>query len=622
VAAHNDGIDRARVGLNQQRICHLERGQLVTGSSREGYALRDYVAAKHEVANLVRSVLDALRASSPDEAAVANDLIVKLAEDRFNLVVVGLFKRGKSSLMNAVIGRDLLPTGVLPLTSAITALCYGPREGVWLRRRDWTFEQEIRTDQLAEFVTERGNPGNEKGLVEARVELPLGFLRRSLYFIDTPGVGSASRENTATAYRFLPEADAVIFVTSVDGPLGEDEEQFLRDIREHVSRLMVVVNKFDMVAVDERDEVLSYIADRVAKTVGSDDVPIFPISARSALDGKLRGDDVSERGSGLPEFEAALSDFLANEQGRRFLLRILDRTVALLAPHVGSPPSIDGAAELTPLLERAVSVRDRLRDAGPLAAPGGYAPGPTDVTILDEAVSSSGARGGPTARRRRTTTGCPICSTQSQAVFEFFAQWQHRLATDRQAQEAFAAAGGFCPAHTWQFQQIAAPQDLSAGYAPLLERVQLEVARAGDEPPRAAASTLRDHLQGGSSCPACRLLAETERTATQDALGRVASGGEQMNPILSAGWCLAHLCGALATEPEADIGRRLIDAQADQLLETLEDMRAYALKRAAVRKGLINSQEADAWRRALVQLVGERTARGVVLGGDEASWTS
>jgi ribosome biogenesis GTPase A len=591
----------------------------VTGSCRDGYALRDYVAAKHEVADLVRSALDALRAGPADETAVANDLIVKLAEDRFNLVVVGLFKRGKSSLMNAVIGRDLLPTGVLALTSAITALCYGPREGVWLRRRDSIFEQEIRTDQLADFVTERGNPGNEKGLLEARVELPLGFLRRGLYFIDTPGVGSASRENTATAYRFLPEADAVIFVTSVDGPLGEDEQEFLHEIREHVSRLMVVVNKVDMVAGQEREEILSYIRDRIAETVGSDDVPIFPISTRSALDAKLRGDDAGERGSGLPEFELALSDFLANEQGRTFLLRILDRTIALLTRTATAHG--DGAA-VASHLERALAVRDRLHGAGPLAAPGGEARSLADVTILEKAIRSPGIGGEPTARQRRTTTGCPICAAQSQAVFEFFAQWQHRLATDRRAPGAFPAVGGFCPAHTWQFQQIAAPQDLSAGYAPLLEHVQQDVARARGEPPLAAASRLRGHVQGGESCRACRVLAETERTETRDALQRVESGGKEMHAVLSAGWCLAHLHAALSTEPEADIAQRLIEGQADQLLESLEDMRGYALKRAAVRKGLINSREADAWRRALVQLVGERTARGVVLGGDKASWTT
>ena len=90
-----------------------------------------------------------------------------------------------------MIGQDVLPTGLLPLTSAITTLCYGPQPRAVLRRKGWTLTQEIPLEQLAEYVTERGNPGNEKGLIEARVELPERFLRRGLYFIDTPGIGSA-----------------------------------------------------------------------------------------------------------------------------------------------------------------------------------------------------------------------------------------------------------------------------------------------------------------------------------------------------------------------------------------------------------------------------------------------
>jgi ribosome biogenesis GTPase A len=582
--------------------------------------LRDYVAAKHEVATLVTEALDLLREHRPESAVVAEELIVKLAEDRFNLAVVGQFKRGKSTLMNAVIGRDLLPTGILPLTSVITAVCYGPRVGVWLRRRGSTFEQEIRTDQLADYVTELGNPGNEKGLTEVRVELPLAFLRRGLYFIDTPGVGSASRENTETAYRFLPDADAVIFVTSVDRPLGEDEQRFLKDIGDQASSLMVVVNKIDLVESDEREEVLAYIADRIAETVGSDDVPQFPISARAALDAKLRGDHAAEQRSGLPEFEAALSDFLANEQGRTFLVRILDRTIDLVEPVVGSAPGAGGTAGHSSVLERAIAVRDRLLGTGLAAAADADDETVEDLVVLEDAVRSPGRREGPRPRRHTPTSGCPICATQSQAIFQFFAQWQHQLATDRRAQRAFAAAGGFCPGHTWQFQQLAAPQDLSVGYAPLVELLQRDVARAAAEPPLVAASRLKDRLSSSEHCPACRVLRDTERSSLLEHLARIAAGGESGQAALEAGWCLAHLRAALQTDLGPATARRLLEEQAEQLEVTLEDMRSYSLKRTAVRRGIINTREAEAWRRALVQLVGERAARGVVLGDDDASW--
>lgn len=195
--------------------------------------LRNYTLAKQEIGTLVRSVKQFFQTQEQrDKAEQCQEILVHLAEDRFNLTVVGQFKRGKSSLMNAIMGRDLLPTGLLPLTSAITTLCYGPSERVVLRRKGWALQPEIPLSELPQYVTERGNPGNEKGLLEARVELPVPFLRRGLHFVDTPGVGSAKLENTQTTYEFLPQADAVIFVTSVEAPLSEAEEVFLRDVRQ------------------------------------------------------------------------------------------------------------------------------------------------------------------------------------------------------------------------------------------------------------------------------------------------------------------------------------------------------------------------------------------------------
>jgi len=240
--------------------------------------------------------------------------------------------------------------------------------------------------------------------------------------------------------------------------------------------------------------------------------------------------------------------------------------------------------------------------------------------VLEDAVRSPGRREGPRPRRHTPTSGCPICATQSQAIFQFFAQWQQQLATDRRAQRAFAAAGGFCPGHTWQFQQLAAPQDLSVGYAPLVELLQRDVARAAAEPPLVAASRLKDRLSSSEHCPACRVLRDTERSSLLEHLARIAAGGESGQAALEAGWCLAHLRAALQTDLGPATARRLLEEQAEQLEVTLEDMRSYSLKRTAVRRGIINTREAEAWRRALVQLVGERAARGVVLGDDDASW--
>lgn len=276
-------------------------------------ALRRFVLAKQAVAAAVRRAKQWLEASGQEaQAQLAQNLLVKLAEDRFSLAVVGQFKRGKSSLMNAVIGRDLLPTGLLPLTSAITTLCCGPRERVFLIRKGWVFEHEIPLSELAEYVTESGNPGNERGLLEARVELPVPFLRRGLHFVDTPGIGSVRQENTATTYAFLPEADAVVFVTSVEAPVSEAEERFLHDIRQHAHKLFVVVNKIDLLSQSERDQVLDYIRDSIAPALGVPNARIYPLSARQGLEAKLHGDGKGVAQSGMEELETALAAFLAD----------------------------------------------------------------------------------------------------------------------------------------------------------------------------------------------------------------------------------------------------------------------------------------------------------------------
>jgi len=161
--------------------------------------LRTYTQTKLQLAGQLRIMREALAALGREHGErKCAELVVKLAEDRFTLAVLGQFKRGKSSLMNAIIGRELLPIGMLPLTSAITVLKYGPIERLVVRRDGSNFPEELPVSALAEYVTEKGNPANRKKVQTACVELPVPFLRRGIEFVDTPGIGSAITANTAT----------------------------------------------------------------------------------------------------------------------------------------------------------------------------------------------------------------------------------------------------------------------------------------------------------------------------------------------------------------------------------------------------------------------------------------
>jgi GTP-binding protein EngB required for normal cell division len=607
-----------------------------TGAEKAA-SLRDYTLSKQEVVAAVRAAKQLFQANGAQAAVErCQELLVQLAEDRFNLAVVGQFKRGKSTLMNALIGRDLLPTGLLPLTSAITTLCYGPKERVVLRRKGWSWDQDVPLAQLGEYITERGNPGNERGLMEARVELPVPFLRRGLHFIDTPGIGSARHENTTTTYAFLPQMAAVIFVTSVEAPLSEAEEGFLLDIRAQVRRLFIVVNKLDLLAATEHEEVLGYIQAHVEQLLGTEATHLYPLSARHGLVAKLRHDGVGLPHSGLAPFEQALATFLAEEQGRAFLVSILDRTLRLFhetdptfalasAQSKSQPPG--SALELRQSME---SLRARLLAEAPLSAVHtAVKPVAPNPSVMEQAIAAGRAplRQAVGEQAKAHTGTCPICAAQGQALFAFFAQWQYTLAMDPRARRTLAAERGLCPVHTWQYQEMASPQGISDGYAPLIETLAAELSRLLEDGIECAGTPLATLLASTATCAACRLVRETEASQVECLLAQIATAGGRADYTSSAGMCLPHLQAAIAhLENSADsaiersaVAEFLLREQVQRLEDLADDLRSYSLKRDALRRGLLNQEEANAWRRALVQVGGERAARGGAMMADQGT---
>jgi len=287
--------------------------------------LRSYVQAKASVAELLREVAHLY----PWTSERIHDLMTRLSQDRFQLVVLGQFKRGKTSLMNAIVGQSLLPTGTIPVTSAVTSLRYGPTTRAFVRTADRATNEEIPVADLPLYVTERGNPGNLKRVLKVTVEVPARFLRRGLHFVDTPGIGSAHEHNTATTLAFLPEADAAIFVTGADAPLSEAELAFLDDVRKCVRKLFFVLNKVDQLDPGEREETLAYTATLLARRLGVDAVRLFPVSAARAL-GSGAHDPEALAASGLGALESALATFLDEERRTVLLTTLLDRTIAVL----------------------------------------------------------------------------------------------------------------------------------------------------------------------------------------------------------------------------------------------------------------------------------------------------
>jgi len=249
-------------------------------------------------------------------------LIDKLRTNRFNLVVLGAFKRGKSTLINALLGEAVLPTAIVPLTSVVTILGYGEELDIQVHFQNGQ-TRRITKDELVDYITEKGNPQNRKGVREVEIAYPCDYLKDGVRIIDTPGVGSVYTHNTDVAYNYLPQVDAAIFVVTVDPPLSHSEQEFLQDIREYVHKVFFVLNKIDYVEEAERQEALDFTVQVLQTNLSTDRIMIFPISAKLAIDSKTNGHPEYLEASRLPEFEDHLRQFFYKEKGQVLLISCL-----------------------------------------------------------------------------------------------------------------------------------------------------------------------------------------------------------------------------------------------------------------------------------------------------------
>ncbi|MCX6689154.1 MAG: dynamin family protein [Methanoregula sp.] len=252
-----------------------------------------------------------------------DELEKRLLLGRFHLAVLGQVKRGKSTLLNALLGEDLLPSSVIPLTAIPTFIQYGEKRLLRVRYNDNRPDTVLKGEptkwlnkQLMGFVTENANPRNEKGVLEVEITHPAAILR-DVVLIDTPGVGSTYRHNTMATMNFLPQCDAAVFLVSADPPITELEVEFLKEIKNRVAQLFFVLNKVDYLTEAERDMSLTFYRDVLTRDAGIDPgTRIFAISARKGLQAKDAGDAQQWEESGLSEVSDYLIAFLAREKSR------------------------------------------------------------------------------------------------------------------------------------------------------------------------------------------------------------------------------------------------------------------------------------------------------------------
>jgi GTP-binding protein EngB required for normal cell division len=199
-----------------------------------------------------------------------------------DVAVLGQFKAGKSSFLNGLIGRDVLPVNVLPATAVITRIGHGPAERALVRRAAGRVE-EIPLADLPEYVTEQRNPGNAKEVSIVDVELPAleGF--RGMRFVDTPGLGSVFAHNTKVSMEWLPRVGGALVAVTVNHPLSEQDLNLLLEVFRHTPETAILLTKADLVSGEQLDDVMEFTKKQVIRHSGKD-VAILPFSNRPGFE--------------------------------------------------------------------------------------------------------------------------------------------------------------------------------------------------------------------------------------------------------------------------------------------------------------------------------------------------
>jgi len=283
---------------------------------------------------------------------IRNTRIPKLEAERFHLVVLGEFNHGKSTFVNALLGQDVLPTGITPTTASINHVVYADSPRAHVKLMSGT-EQTIDPSQLKDWVTVSGGHADDVAYVE--LGFPSDMLRNNVVLVDTPGVNDLNEQRAEVTYGYVPRADAVVFLLDAGQALKDSEREFLRSrvLESARDRLIFVLGKMDMLSPDERTAVVEYVKKGLSQI--TTDPVVFPLSARDWSKSK-------DPTSGMPQLMDYFARFLARDRAQVILDNAAAdaaRTASYLENNLGVRMRAYDL-DITELEQRIAAVRDQL----------------------------------------------------------------------------------------------------------------------------------------------------------------------------------------------------------------------------------------------------------------------
>jgi GTPase Era involved in 16S rRNA processing len=265
------------------------------------------------------------------------DTIGKIADEHFEVAIVGEFKRGKSTLINALLGEEVLPADVLPATATLNRVTYSDTPFVEVEYKDGSSEN-VDINRLADYVTKLSYESEKRAesVKQATVHYATDFCRNNVDIIDTPGLND-DEQMTNVTLSILPEIDAAVFVISANSPFSQFEKEFLEKkmLTSDMGRIIFAVNCFGTFSKEDEDRIVETVEKRIgsyvmekAKTVMGENSKEFAVYkrkigkpkvigvyAKKALMAKESHNAEMLAESNFPTFEKALETMLTKERG-------------------------------------------------------------------------------------------------------------------------------------------------------------------------------------------------------------------------------------------------------------------------------------------------------------------
>lgn len=236
-----------------------------------------------------------------------------IKNDFFVVVVLGEFKRGKSTFINALIGNDLLPTDVLPETATINALIYNEKPELEIIMQDGSVERGQVERSFLERFSAKNQTDECSKIKYLKIGYPFKLLNNNVVIVDTPGVSDLNEQRCDVTYNFIPKANAVLFMLDANSPLKKSEIDFIEEklLAQGIDNIIFLVNKYDNIDDEEDEDFWKNLQVHMLKVFSESEHPLkalnmYPLSAKMALRGVLEQKQNFIDASGITEIKTAL----------------------------------------------------------------------------------------------------------------------------------------------------------------------------------------------------------------------------------------------------------------------------------------------------------------------------